>query len=98
MQAQLLSLYSMNYLHYLIKKSDYLNFVPLEPWYRYHFHDGRIFDYSSTIEKTNKEISKFEKNDIDGYAKLLKQSKKIFDIGFTKLGDQPFYRFLRWLF
>ncbi len=72
------------------KRSDHLNFVSLEPWYRYYFHDGKVFDYCSTIEKTNNEISKFEKNDIYGYSKLLNQSKKIFDIGFTKLGDQPF--------
>ena len=79
------------------KRSDYLNFVSLEPWYRYYFHDGKIFDYSSTIEKTNDEISKFEKSDVAGYSKLLEQSKKIFDIGFTQLGDQPFLSFIKML-
>ena len=42
----------MNYLIYLEKKrEDHLKFVPLEPWYRYYFHDGKTFDYCSTIEK-----------------------------------------------
>ncbi len=77
------------------KRTDHLNFVSLEPWYRYYFHDGKVFDYSSTIEKTNSEIIKFEKKDIEGYSKLLEQSKKIFDIGFTKLGDQPFLSFIK---
>ena len=58
------------------KRENYLNFVPLEPWYRYYFHDGKTFDYCSTVEKTNIEISKFNKRDIKGYYKLLKQSKK----------------------
>ena len=79
------------------KRSDHLNFVSLEPWYRYYFHDGKTFDYSSTIEKTNNEINKFNKKDVDGYSKLLEQSKKIFDIGFTKLGDQPFLSFFKML-
>ena len=55
---------------------DHLKFVPLEPWYRYHFHDGKTFDYCSTVEKTNSEISKFDKRDIKGYSNLLNQSKK----------------------
>ncbi len=78
-------------------RKDYLNFVPLEPWYRYHFHDGRTFDYCSTIEKTNEQISNYNKSDIEGYAKLLRQSKKIFDVGFTKLADKPFISFFKML-
>ena len=74
-------------------REDYLDFVPLEPWYRYYFHDGKTFDYCSTVEKTNEQISKFEPNDINGYYKLLNQSKKIFDIGFTQLSDKPFISF-----
>ena len=66
-------------------REDYLNFVPLEPWYRYHFHDGKTFDYCSTVEKTNREISKFDKKDIKGYYKLLNQSKKILEITYEKL-------------
>ncbi|MDC2992101.1 phytoene desaturase family protein [Pelagibacteraceae bacterium] len=77
------------------KRSDYLNFVPLEPWYRYYFHDGKTFDYCSTVEKTNDQISKFDPDDVDGYKKLLNQSKKIFDVGFTKLSDKPFISFFK---
>jgi len=79
------------------KREDHLNFVPLEPWYRYHFHDGKTFDYCSTIEKTNNEIRKFDQKDIKGYANLLNQSKKIFDVGFTKLADKPFISFFKML-
>ena len=37
--------------------------------------------------------SKILPADKDGYARLLKVSKDIFDIGFEKLADQPFTRF-----
>ncbi len=79
------------------KREDYLNFVPLDPWYRYHFHDGKTFDYCSTLEKTNEQISRFDPGDIKGYLKLLNKSKKIFDVGFTQLADKPFTSFLQML-
>ena len=75
------------------KLSDHLEFKPLDPWYRFHFHDSTTFDYSSTIEETKKEISKFSPEDAESYDNLLKESEKIFDIGFTKLSDQPFSSF-----
>ena len=75
------------------KLSDHLEFKPLDPWYRFHFHDSTTFDYSSTVEETKKEISKFSPEDAESYDNLLKESEKIFDIGFTKLSDQPFSSF-----
>ena len=79
------------------KRQDYLNFVPLEPWYRYYFHDGKTFDYCSTVEKTNEQIRKFNTKDVKGYARLLNKSKKIFDVGFTQLADKPFISFFKML-
>ena len=31
-------------------RSDYVEFVPLDPWYRFQFPDGETFDYGGTIE------------------------------------------------
>ena len=72
---------------------DYLNFVPLDPWYRFYFHNGKTFDYRPSIDDTNKEIEKFDAGDVKGYENLLKTSKDIFKIGFEKLSDQPFSSF-----
>ena len=72
---------------------DYIKFVPLEPWYRFYFHDSSTFDYSSSISKTKKEIAKFSPEDSEGYESLLRKSEEIFDIGFTKLSAQPFTSF-----
>ena len=33
------------------KRSDHLKFVSLEPWYRYYFHDGRVFDILQLLKK-----------------------------------------------
>ena len=76
------------------KREDYVEFRPLDPWYRFHFHDGQTFDYSQTIEKTKEEMKRFSVSDSENYENLLKASKSIFDVGFTKLADKPFNSFL----
>lgn len=75
------------------KLADYLQIVPLNPWYRFVFDDGRTFDYGGTVEDTLREIRKFSPVDADNYLKLLKKSQAIFEIGFTQLATQPFHRF-----
>ena len=75
------------------KRSDYVNFKPLDPWYRFHFNNGETFDYAQSIEDTKKDMKKFSINDANNYDKLLKASKSIFDVGFTKLAHKPFHSF-----
>lgn len=72
------------------KREDYVEFVPLYPWYRIQFADGTHFDYGGTIEQTLEQIRKIEPADADGYLRFLEHSKRIFDVGFTQLGDVPF--------
>jgi phytoene desaturase len=73
------------------RRSDYVEFIPLDVWYRFHFHDGRSFDYGGTIDDTLKQIQAIEPRDCEGYQRLLAHSKRIFDVGFTELADQPFH-------
>ena len=72
------------------RREDYINFVPVYPWYRIQFADGSTFNYGGTLEQTLAEIRKIEPADADGYLRFLEHSKRIFDVGFTQLGDQPF--------
>jgi phytoene desaturase len=74
--------------------SDHVNLVSLKPWYRFHFADGDHFDYGGTLEETLEEISRIEPRDCDGYRALLAHSRRIYDIGFTRLSAQPFDAFL----
>ena len=75
------------------RREDHLDFRPLDPWYRFHFHDGQQFDYRPSIEDTNAEIRRFHAPDVLGYAKLLQTSKDIFEVGFEKLAARPFVKF-----
>ena len=74
------------------KLEDHLEFVPLDPFYRFHFADGSQFDYRASIEDTLDEIRRFNPDDADGYLKLLEKSKGVYDIGFKQLVHRPFTR------
>ena len=73
------------------KREDYVEFVPLKPWYRFHFHDGTEFDYGGTLEDVLSEIKRVEPGDVAGYERMLVHSKRLFDAGFVDLADQPFH-------
>ncbi|MEP2447787.1 MAG: phytoene desaturase [Balneola sp.] len=76
------------------KRSDYVEFVPCDPFYRIFDHNGEKFDYNNDHEFTIKEIEKRSPGDVDGYEKFLKTTKAIFQKGFVELADQPFLKFM----
>jgi phytoene desaturase len=79
------------------KREDYLEFLPLDVWYQFYFHDGQTFDYGGTPEDTIREIMRISPEDVQGYKDLLAQSEKIFEVGFAQLADQPFHSILTML-
>lgn len=76
------------------KRSDYVEFVPCDPFYRIFDHNGKKFDYNNDHEFTIEEIKKRSPDDVDGYEKFLKTTKAIFQKGFVELADQPFLKFM----
>ena len=71
---------------------DHVKLIALKPWYRFEFADGEHFNYGGSIEDTLAEINRINPQDVDGYQRLLAHSKKLYDVGYTQLGDQPFHR------
>jgi phytoene desaturase len=72
------------------KSEDYIKLTPLKTWYRFIYEDGNQFDYSGDEEEMKKQIKEINEDDVKGYEKLVKFTKKIFDKGFTELADVPF--------
>jgi phytoene desaturase len=71
---------------------DYIRLVPVDPFYRLLFHDGTSFDYVGDDERLIANIEAFSPGDVDGYRRLARASEQIFDVGYTRLADQPFDR------
>ena len=84
--------YLINELFEMYKKNpkDYINISPLKIWYQFIFEDKSKFNYSGDEDDMKKQIEKISKEDVLGYEKLVKFTKKIFDKGFTELADIPF--------
>lgn len=66
--------------------------VPIDPFYRIRFHDGSVFDYTGSAERMRKEVQRFSPRDVEGYAKFLHHSERIYRIGFEELAHAPFSR------
>jgi len=71
---------------------DYVELVPVDPFYRILFPDGTHFDYVGDEERLLAQIEAFEPRDVDGYRRLAAHAQRIFDVGYTQLADQPFGR------
>ncbi len=74
-------------------RRDYFDLVPVDPFYRVVFPDGRHFDYVGDDERLFAQIAGFNPADVEGYRKLVDHSKRIFDVGYTQLVDADFSRF-----
>jgi phytoene desaturase len=74
------------------KMADHLTLVPVDPFYRIRFHDGRVFDYTGNADRMAAEVARFSPGDVDGYRRFVEEAEKIFRVGFEQLGDVPFSR------
>jgi phytoene desaturase len=74
-----------------------ITLVPLSPFYRIYFHDGRYFDYWGTAAEDEAEIAKFEPRDVAGYRTFLADTQRIYKRAFADLADQPFLKLSRFL-
>jgi phytoene desaturase len=84
--------YLINELFELFNKDpkNYIKLSPLKIWYQFIFEDGSKFNYSGNETEMKDQITKINKDDVEGYKKLVSFTKKIFDKGFIELSDIPF--------
>lgn len=74
------------------RTTDYVQMVPVSPFYRIFFHDGTHFDYSDDMAAMVRQIRALNPDDVDGYLEFVRRAEKIFAKGFTELADQPFLK------
>ncbi len=73
--------------------SDYVKLVPVDPFYRIEFSDGRSFEYGRDELTTEENVAKFSPRDLTGYRRMVKHAKAVFEKGFVELSDRPFLKF-----
>lgn len=73
------------------KTSDYVQLVPLDPFYTIRFPDGNAFRYSKKRDEVIREIERFNPADVPGYLRFADAADAIFDAGMALI-DTPFDR------
>jgi phytoene desaturase len=70
---------------------DYVDLIPLDPYYRVYFHDGTHLDYVGDAEAMKSQMRRFNEGDASRYDAFMEGVRPIFDavIG-DRLGSKPF--------
>jgi phytoene desaturase len=69
---------------------DYIELMPVRPFYRLFWQDGYRFDYSNDAEAIERQIASRSPRDLEGYRRFLAYSERVFYEGYEKLAHVPF--------
>jgi phytoene desaturase len=75
------------------RMSDYVELLPVTPFYQLRWEDGVCFDYVNDPEALSREIARIGPSDVDGYQRFLSYSNELLMEGYEKLGTVPFLNF-----
>jgi phytoene desaturase len=68
---------------------DYVQLVPLDPYYNVRFEDGSVFRYTGDHERLRNEVARFSASDVESYERFSRAAQQVFDCAFP-LVDKPF--------
>lgn len=69
--------------------ADYVQIVPIDPFYQIRFEDGTVFRYNGDTNAIIEQIKRLNPGDERGYRAFLKQSERVFGAGMSLI-DKPF--------
>jgi phytoene desaturase len=74
------------------RREKYVEFKPLDPFYRIFDPTGRPFDYNDDPDFIADQIRNWNPADVEGYNSFMETTRAIFRKGFVELADTPFLR------
>ncbi len=72
------------------RMADYVELLPISPFYRLLWEDGREFDYVNDQGELDRQIATFNPADVAGYRRFLSYSEAVMQEGYLKLGHVAF--------
>ncbi len=73
--------------------ADYVEMIPVDPFYRLIWEDGDTFNYNGDSESMIAQIRERNPSDVDGYLKFTDYARRVFIAGYSELAATPFLRF-----
>ncbi len=74
-----------------------IELIPLQPYYRILFSDGRQFDYWGDRSRDEEEIARFDHTAVAGFRQFMTVTQQIYTRAFGDLARQPFDRAAQFL-
>lgn len=72
------------------KLADYVEFIPVRPFYRLLWDDGDAFDYVGDSDQMLEQIRARNPEDCKGYLEFVEYSKQVYAQGYEQLATKPF--------
>lgn len=76
---------------------DHLPFLPVSPFYRIRFVDGRFFDLTGNAAAMRDEVMRFSPGDLPGYEKMQGHAAELYRIGYERYSAKPFHKLVTML-
>ncbi len=73
--------------------ADYVEMLPVDPFYRLLWEDGDSFDYVGDHARIVAQLRQRGEHEVRGYEAFLKHAEQVFEKGYTELAAVPFLRF-----
>lgn len=73
--------------------ADYVDLLPVHPFYRLMWEDGVTFDYANDEDELLRQIAALNPADVEGYRRFMAYSEGVFREGYLKLGTEAFLDF-----
>lgn len=74
------------------RREDYVDFIPVAPFYRLEWDDGTRFDYEGG-ERMLSQIAALAPDDLEGYARFVDYARRVYEKGYEELVAEPFLNF-----
>jgi phytoene desaturase len=74
-------------------RAEHVSLLPVSPFYRIRFIDGRQFDLTGNAAAMRQEVMRFSPGDLAGYEKLQSHSAELYRVGYDGYSAQPFHKF-----
>jgi phytoene desaturase len=75
------------------RMQDYVELLPVEPFYRLSWEDGDSFDYVGDGDAMEAQIARRSPEDAEGYRRFVDYTSRVFAKGYEQLAATPFLRF-----
>ena len=76
------------------KMEDYVELLPVRPFYRLLWDDGDSFDYDGDGNAMLEQIRARDPKDAEGYLEFVDYTRRVFEKGYEELAATPFLRFM----